>query len=79
MKQIIIDAYEYHELKPTAQAEVIYWLDTDPWEFQNDKGETLYRNCSDVTEEEIREHCEANGYLFDDEGRPVHHLGAVIT
>jgi len=77
MKQIIIDAYEYHELEPTAQAEVEYWLDTDPWEFQNDKGETLYRNCSDMTHEEIREHCEANGYLFDDEGRPVHHLGAV--
>lgn len=77
MKQIIIDAYEYHELETFAQAEVVSWLDQDPWEFQNDKGEMEFSYFSEMNDEEIREHCELNGYLFDDEGRPVHHLGAV--
>lgn len=77
MRQIIIDAYEYHELEPFAQAEVVYWLDQDLSECQNDQGEMEFIYFSDMTDEEIREHCELNGYLFDDEGRPVHHLGAV--
>ena len=78
MRQIIIDAYEYHELKPNAKSEVIYWLDQDPLEFENDQGETLLEMFSEWQDEEIREHCEINGYLFDDEGRPVHHLGAIV-
>lgn len=77
MKLLKVEAYEYQELEPNARSEVVYWLDQDPWEFQNDQGETLYRNCSDMTDEDIQEHCEMNGYLFDAEGRPVHHLGEV--
>jgi len=77
MRKIILEAYEYHELKPHAQLEVIYWLD-DQLEFENDQGETFLQMFSDRTDEEIREHCEINGYLFDDKGRPVHHLGAIV-
>ena len=79
MKQIIINAYEYHELEPSAQAEVVYWLDKNPCECQNDQGEMEFSYFSDMTDEEIQEHCEWNGYLFDDKGRPVHHLGETIA
>jgi hypothetical protein len=73
MRQIIIEAYEYRELEPSAQAKVVYWLDQNPCECQNDQGEMEFRYFSDMNDEEIQEHCEMNGYLFDDEGRPVHH------
>ena len=80
MKQIIINAYEYHELKPNAQYNVIVWLDTDPLEYwHDDSEESTAEYFSNMSTEDIQEHCEANGYLFDDEGRPVHHLGAVIA
>ena len=79
MKQIIINAYEYHELKPNAKSEVTYWLDQDPWEFENDQGETEFSYFSDMNDEEKQEHCEVNGYLFDDKGRPVHHLGEIVS
>ena len=79
MKQIIINAYEYHELKPQAKLEVIYWLDSDPFEFENDKGETEFSYFSDMNDEEMKEHCEINGYLFDDKGKQVHHLGEIVS
>ena len=78
MRYLKVKAYQYHELKPNAKSEVIYWLDQDPLEFENDQGETLLEMFSDMTDEEIKEHCEMNGYLFDDKGKPIHHLGEIV-
>jgi hypothetical protein len=52
-------------------------LDEVPIEVENDKGEFEFRYFSDMTDIEIDEHCQANGYLFTESGRPIHHLERV--
>ena len=79
MKLLTIKAYEFHELESDARSRVIYWLDQDPLEVArirdwDDEGEEMEEEYfSDMTDLELLEHFEINGYLFDYRGRPVHH------
>jgi hypothetical protein len=74
MKTITIEAYDYNDLLESSKASVRVWLDEVPIEVENDKGEFEFRYFSDMTDIEIDEHCQANGYLFTESGRPIHHL-----
>ena len=77
MKTITIEAYDYNDLLESSKASVRVWLDEVPVEVENDKGEFEFRYFSDMTDIEIDEHCQANGYLFTESGRPIHHLERV--
>jgi hypothetical protein len=74
MKVLKIRAYDYNELNEAGKTAVRIWLDEAPIEVENDKGEFEFRYFSDMTDIEIDEHCQANGYLFTESGRPIHHL-----
>ena len=74
MKTITVEAYDYAELNQEAKTSVKHWLDEAPVEVENDRGEFEFRYFSDMTDIEIDEHCQANGYLFTESGRPIHHL-----
>jgi hypothetical protein len=74
MKTITIEGYDYAELNQEAKTSVKHWLDESPIEVENDRGEFELDYFSDMTDEDIQEHCEANGYLFARNGRPIHHL-----
>jgi hypothetical protein len=77
MKTITIEAYDYNDLLESSKASVRIWLDEVPIEVENDKGEFEFRYFADMTDIEIDEHCQANGYLFTESGRPIHHLERV--
>jgi len=74
MKTITIEAYNYNDLDEAGKASVRVWLDEAPVEVENDRGEFEFRYFSDMTDEDIQDHCEVNGYLFTTLGRPIHHL-----
>ena len=74
MKIIQIEAHDYAELNQEAKTKVKHWLDESPIEVENDAGEFELDYFSDMTDEDLQEHCETNGYLFARNGRPIHHL-----
>lgn len=78
MKTIQVNAYEYNQLNDEAKLKVKYWLDEDPMECEEEdkQGNITYKYCyfSEMSEEELHDHCEANEYLFDKWGNCVHHL-----
>jgi len=80
MKQIIINAYEYKELNECAKFKVKLWLDEVPFEYETDEldknGKPVVKieYASNWDDDTIIDHCEANGYLFDQSGDCVHHL-----
>ena len=78
MKQIKVNAYEYNELSTDAKTKVIHWLDELPLDYEtedeNGNIKTEYEYFSDMEEEDIHEHCEANEYLFTKYGDRIHHL-----
>jgi hypothetical protein len=76
MKEIIIQAYQYHELHKMAKQNVVRWLDEYPvtLPYDNEKGEEVIQYFSEMDEGMLEEHCESNGYLFNKRGDPVHHL-----
>ena len=80
MREIIIDAYQYHELNKTAKRFVLCWLEEYPIEYENEEGRKVVEYYSLATDEKlIEEHCNSNGYLFDRYGYPVHHIEKGIT
>ena len=74
MQVLKIRGYDYSELNQEGKTAVKHWLDEAPIEVENDAGEFEFRYFSDMTDIEIDEHCQANGYLFTESGRPIHHL-----
>jgi hypothetical protein len=74
MKVLKIRAYDYEELNQEGKTAVKHWLDEFPIEVENDKGEFEFRYFTDMTDEDLQDHCESNGYLFTVYGRPIHHL-----
>jgi len=77
MQILKIRAYDYSELNPEGKTAVKHWLDESPIEVENDAGEFEFRYFSDMEDEDIQEHCEANDYLFTVYGRRIHHLERV--
>ena len=78
MKQIKINAYEYKELNEDSKCKVKLWLDQDPIEYEeeDEQGNVnyKYRYFSEMDDEDLQEHCSANGYLFNKHGKFVHRL-----
>ena len=75
MKTVSIQAYDFQDLSEKAKNNVLYWLDEFPLEYENEDGSFAYEYFSDITDENyIIEHCEMNNYLFDINGKPIHHL-----
>lgn len=73
MREIKINAFEFNELDERAKLNVISWLDKSPIYFEID-GEEEIEYFHQMEENEISEHCQANEYLFNKHGRPIHHL-----
>ena len=69
-----IRAYRYRELDEHRQFKVAVWLDEWPIDYEDEDGKTHWEYFTDMTKEDISEHCEANGYLFNKFGEPIHHL-----
>ncbi len=74
IKTIKIKAYQYDDLCRDSQIEVMYWLDQCPMEYDDEWGNIHTEYFSDQSEEMISDHCDVNGYLFDQYGKPIHHL-----
>ena len=80
MKQIVLNGWEYKELNECAKFKVKLWLDEVPFEYETDdldeQGKPILKTeyASDWDEDIIIDHCQANGYLFDESGDCVHHL-----
>jgi hypothetical protein len=70
MKTIQVNAYEYNELNDQAKLKVKYWLDEHPICYEEDEQQFV----SNWDEDVILDHCQANEYLFDKYGKPIHHL-----
>jgi len=75
MKLVTIRAYDYKDLPDNAKNNVLAWLDEFPLEYEREDGTMQYEYFSDCTDEnDTIEHCEINGYVFDQYGRPIHQL-----
>ena len=72
--KVTIKAYKYEELDHQSQFEVLTWLDTDPIDYEDEEGNTYWQYFTDMETQDVIEHCEANGYLFNKFGEPIHHL-----
>ena len=70
MKTIQVNAYEYNELNDQAKLKVKYWLDEHPICYEEDEQQFV----SNWDEDVVLDHCQANEYLFDKYGKPIHHL-----
>ena len=70
MNTIKVHAYQYNELNDQAKLKVKFWLDEHPISYENNEQEFV----SSWDEDVILDHCQANEYLFDEFGNPIHHL-----
>lgn len=75
---VSIMAFNYHELTDKAKHRASLWLDEIPFDYEDvdeDGNITInYDYFSEWDEETQKEYCEINGYLFDKNGRCIHHL-----
>ena len=71
---VTIKAYKYKELDKHHQFKVAVWLDEWPIDYEDENGEIHWECFTDMTNEDVAEHCEANEYLFNKFGEPIHHL-----
>lgn len=72
-----IEAYKYEDLDHQSQYDALMWLDECPLDYEDENGETKWEYMSDIhydNPEYVIEHCEANEYLFNKFGEPIHHL-----
>jgi len=78
MKTIKINAYDYQDLSDDSKISVKIWLDELPFDYEDEdeKGNVIKKldYPSDWEETDIKEHCQANEYLFDKYGKCVHQL-----
>lgn len=74
MKLVSIRALNYLELSEKAKMNVDYWLDDSPLEYDDGEGKMTIEYPSDWEDADIDEHCKINGYLFDENGKPIHNL-----
>jgi len=78
MKLAQIKVFEYQELSQKAKHTVSIWLDELPFDYEIEDKDgniiTEYDYFSEWDENSQIEHCEINGYLFFENGKPAHHL-----
>ena len=71
---VTIKAYKYEDLDHKSQFEVLTWLDNYPIDYEDEEGNTHWQYFTDMETQDVIEHCEANKYLFNKFGEPIHHL-----
>lgn len=72
---VSINAYQYEDLTShNAKRKVIDWLDEDPLDYEREDGTMGYQYFSEGSENDIRDYCNTNNYLFDKYGNPIHQL-----
>ena len=71
---VTIKAYKYEDLDHQSQWEALVWLDECPLDYEDENGETKWEYFTDMETQDVIEHCEANEYLFNKFGEPIHHL-----
>lgn len=69
-----IKAYKYEDLDHQSQFDAAVWLDECPIDCEDENGETRWEYFTDMETQDVIEHCEANEYLFNKFGEPIHHL-----
>lgn len=77
MKIVKIKAYKFEELAKHRQFKVAVWLDKWPLDYEDENGDMKLEYFSDIYHEDpeyVAEHCEANEYLFNEFGEPIHQL-----
>lgn len=74
MKIVKIKAYKFEELDDQSQFKAALWLDEWPCEYEDEEGEMHWEYFTDMETHDVIEHCEANEYLFNRFGEPIHHL-----
>ncbi len=62
-----INIYSFDELSVEAKANVVYWLNQNPVEYETDKG-WEYQYYDELDDADIAEHCDINGYEFTEDG-----------
>jgi len=67
-EQITIESYHYEELNEEAKSNFKYKMFDNPFDYEDDNGDTKYDYFDDWTEEEQIEYCEINDYLFFSNG-----------
>ena len=70
----LIEVYDYTDLEKQAKWKALNWLDQNPLDYENDEGGISYEYFSDMSDEDVAEHCMMNEYKFDKYGRPIHYL-----
>lgn len=63
-----INIYSFSELSTEAKENVVYWLDFCPIKYETENGEFEHQYFIDMQENEIKEHCDINGYEFTEYG-----------
>lgn len=74
MINVTIKAYKYEELDYQSQFDVLTWLDIDPIDYQDEEGNIYCQYFTDMETQDVIDHCDANKYLFNKYGEPIHHL-----
>ena len=72
--KVTIKAYKYEDLDHESQFEVLAWLDECPIYCENEEGNIYWQYFTDMETQDVIEHCEANQYLFNKFGKPIHNL-----
>jgi hypothetical protein len=72
--KVTIEAYKYEDLDHQSQWDALVWLDECPLDYEDENGETKWEYFTDMETQDVIEHCEANEYLFNKFGEPIHHL-----
>jgi hypothetical protein len=71
---VTIKAYKYEDLDHQSQWDALVWLDECPLDYEDENGETKWEYFTEMETQDVIEHCEANEYLFNKFGEPIHHL-----
>lgn len=71
---VTIKAYKYEDLDHQSQWDALVWLDECPLDYEDENGETKWEYFTEMETQDVIEHCEANEYLFNRFGEPIHHL-----
>lgn len=78
IKKKLLPVYQINQLEDKALWNALTWLNENPLEYENEHGEMVPEPWDDIWYcdgvDFVTEHCEVNGYLFDINGNPVHHL-----
>lgn len=77
MKMFSIMGFNYEDLSAKGKHAVRIWLDEFPFDYEDEHGSVYSEYPSEWEDDLIAEHCNVNEYIFDENGKPIHHL--IIT